>query len=68
MPVPADQDQFLFWAHKDNSKGNTHESWILAEGPIQRGTLDITFKITFPGWIIRVHDSFPLENFPGRHQ
>ncbi len=49
MPVPADQNQFLFWAHRDHSKGNTHESWVLAEGPIQRGSLDIIFKITFPG-------------------
>ena len=40
------------------------QSLTLSRGPVRRGAL----KIAFPGWIVRMHDTFPLENFPGSRQ
>ena len=45
------------------SRRHLSESGLLSEGPIRRGAP----KIAFPGWIVRMHDALPLENFPGRH-
>lgn len=37
---------------------------LLPRGSIRRGPL----KFALPGWIVRMHDALPFENFPGRQQ